>query len=253
MRTLLVCCGLDGRADALDLLEAAIHEREPDGVLFAGGVLARGRDYAPSLTTEFGHTRAACLFIERFFATLGRLGVFAAVIPGADDAPLDQFLRLGMAAEMTYPRLHVVHVTPAVERDVAVFGLGGRIAEYTNTDHGLYSRALAEYYCRPLWTAEQPRTVLLLPEPPRGLHDGGEARRLAEAMIATYRPNLCVLPAPSGERGAERVTGTLVIRPGMLAAGSAAWLDWGQPATERVEFLDLKVTAARHRDEPVPA
>ncbi|MGL4549724.1 MAG: hypothetical protein ACRC33_00945, partial [Gemmataceae bacterium] len=215
MKTFLVCCGLDGRPDALGLLEAAVRERKPDGLLFAGGVLAREHEYAASLTTEFGHTRAASLFLERFFTALGRLDVFAAVIPGAADAPLDPFLRIGMMAELAHPRLHVVHVTPAVERGVAVFGLGGRIAEYTDTDHGLYSRSLAEYYFRPLWAAEQPRTVLLLPDPPRTVHGEGEARRLAEAMIATYRPSLCVLPAPDGARGADRVAGTLVIRPGM--------------------------------------
>ena len=62
-----------------------------------------------------------------------------------------------------------------------------------------------------------------------------------------------ILPDPSGARSCERIAGTLVIRPGLLAAGSAAWLDWGHPANEQVEFLDLKVTATRRHDEAVHA
>ena len=64
---------------------------------------------------------------------------------------------MGMAAEVEYPKIHLVHVTPAEERDIAVFGLGACITDYTSTNIGYYSQALAEYYLRPMLAAKQSR------------------------------------------------------------------------------------------------
>jgi hypothetical protein len=41
-------------------------------------------------------------------------------------------------------------------------------------------------------------------------------------------------------RGTQRVASTLIVNPGCLAEGSAAWLDLSLPSDERVEFLDLR-------------
>src|SRR6185369_15788477 len=136
----------------------------------------------------------------------------------------------------------VVHCTPIEQGDVAVVGLGASITDYTATDIGYYSRSLADYYLRSLWTTSKPRTVLLLPESPQSWRGEVEDRRLADALMATYHPAVCVLGRSSGKRGVERIADTLVINPGLLSEGSAAWLDWDRPACEQVEFLDLQGT-----------
>ena len=240
MRRFLVCSGVHGRIESLEWLHKAVRQHRPDGVLFAGGVLDRERTYAPTATTCWGHTKSDTLFLQSFFDSLGGLGVFTAIIPGVFDAPLDQFLRLGMNAEIEYPRLHIVHAIPIEQGDVAVVGLGASITDYTATDIGYYSRSLADYYLRSLWTTSKPRTVLLLPEPPQSWRGEVEDRRLADALMATYHPGVCVLGRSSEKRGVERIADTLVINPGYLSEGSAAWLDWDRPACEQVEFIDLQ-------------
>jgi hypothetical protein len=240
MRRFLVCSGVHGRIESLKWLRKAVRLHRPDGVLFAGGVLDRKRTYAPTSTTCWGHTRSDTFFLKGFFDSLGGLGVFTAIIPGVLDAPLDLFLSLGVRAEIEYPQLHVVHATPIERGDVAVVGLGACITDYTATDIGYYSRSLAEYYLRLLWTTSKPRTVLLLPEPPQSWRGEVEDRRLANTLMATYHPGVCVLGRSSEKRGVERIADTLVINPGYLSEGSAAWLDWDRPACEQVEFLDLQ-------------
>jgi Metallophosphoesterase, calcineurin superfamily len=248
MRRFLVCSGVHGRIESLEWLHEAVRQRRPDGVLFAGGVLDRERTYAPTSTTCWGHTRSDTNFLQSFFASLGGLGVFTAIIPGVFDAPLDLFLRLGMNAEIEYPRLHVVHATPIEEGDVAVVGLGACITDYTSMDIGYYSRNLADYYFRSLWKTSKPRTVLLLPEPPQSWLGEVENHRMANALVTTYQPGVCVLGRSSKGRGVERIADTLVINPGHLSDGNAACLDWDRPASEQVEFLDLRsVGTPRHR------
>jgi hypothetical protein len=254
MRRFLVCSGIYGQTEALTRLETLVRERRPDGLLFAGGVLARPREYAPASGSEFGYTKEEAVFVEHFFSTLGRLDIFSAIIPGVFDASLDLFLHLGMKAELEYRRLHLVHATPIVEGDVAIFGLGACIDGYKDTDIGYYSQTLAEYYFRPLWTIEKPRTVLLLPEPLQGWHGDVENRRWTDALIATYHPQVCVLGSPCVCRGVEHIASTLLISPGYLSEGCAAWLDWNHHGDDQVEFLHLRKPATQQsvRSEEPP-
>jgi hypothetical protein len=245
MRRFLVCGGIFGQADALALLESLARESRPDGILFAGYVLPRSREYASTATTAFGYTKVEMLFVERFFATLGRLGLFAAVIPGAFDAPLDSFLDLGMKAELEYPHLHMVHDTPSVEGNVAVFGLGASIDAYTDPDIGYCSRTMAEYHLRPMWTAKQSRTILLLAEAPQSWLGEGEDRRLAGSLIGSHHPDVCVIGDPHTGWGVEQLASTLILHPGGLADGSAAWLDWNRPRGHQVEFVGPRPAEGR--------
>ena len=201
MQRFLIISGINDRAEALVQLQTVVRDRRPDGLLFAGGVLPHQGKDAVNFETEC-YTKEGTLFVERFFATLGSLGVFCAVIPGVFDTPLDEFLKLGMAAELKYPKIHLVHVTPAEEGDLAVFGLGACVTDYTSTDIGYYSQTLAHYYLRPLRTAKQPRKVLLLSDLPEGWQgDLANERVVADALTATYHPTVCVL-AQSGAKGA---------------------------------------------------
>ena len=238
MRRWLVCGGVDGKPEGLHRLRQAVARRRPDGVLFAGGVLSPRRAYVPRLT-HWDLAHADALFLNEFFETLGGLGTFAAVIPGPRDGPLDDFLRMGMSAEIEFPKVHLAHATLIQERDVAVCGLGGRIACGCAVELDCCSRTQAEYALRTLWAAPQPRKVLLLAAPPPGSLGGKEGTTLTGELIDTYHPALCVVGDGNERRGCQRIAGTLVVNPGHLADGVAAWVDWSRPGADRAEFLDL--------------
>jgi Icc-related predicted phosphoesterase len=221
-------------------LRQAVESWRPEGILFAGGVLHPARRNAPRTATEWGMTSEDALFLERFLETLGLLGVFSVVIPGRVDTPLEHFLRLGMHAEMEFPSVHLAHAT-LVERDgIAVCGMGGCIHDWTVGEMDTDSRAVAEYHLRPLWTAKQPRTILMLANPLTGPLGGDEGSTVTDILIDSYHPSLCVVGGPSQRRGAQGFASTLVINPGHLADGWAAWLDWNRAADQQVEFLNLR-------------
>ena len=240
MHRLLLCAGVNGNPAALDRLCHVANACRPDGILFAGGVLGSGRRFAPRSTTRWGMPTEESQFVERFFKALGQLDLFSAVIPGADDTPLEDFLRIGMHAEFEYPSVHMAHAT-LVERDgLAVCGLGGLVSGNGCHERDYTPRVLAEYHLRKLWTANKPRRVLLLPSPPPGKLGGDKGNKFTGELIDSYHPSLCVTGGPSDRRGFEQVGETLVVNPGALADGWAAWLDWEAPANRRVEFLDLR-------------
>lgn len=245
LQRFLVVSGINGQAEALLRLQALVRDRRPDGLLFAGGVLPHGENDAANFDSAC-YANEGTLFVERFFATLGSLDVFSAVIPGVFDAPLDDFLRLGMAAEVEHPKIHLVHVTPVEEGDIAVFGLGACITDYTSTDIGYYSHTLAHYYLRPLCSAKKPWKVLLLSDLPecwRG--ELANERLVADALTATYHPSVCVLGRPCATGRIERIGETLLIHPGYFADGCAAWLDLGRPRDEQAQLLDLRQPVGR--------
>src|SRR4051812_13250387 len=114
MRRLLLTGGLDGQAEALAKLQTPVLQRRPDGVLFAGGFVGADTTSRAERLKQW----------EDALAGFGKLGVFTAVIPGALDVPLGEFLRLAKDAEVEYPDLHVAHATLWEEGDVAFCGLG---------------------------------------------------------------------------------------------------------------------------------
>lgn len=241
MRRFLICAGACGQAGALEGLRHWAEARRPDGILFAGGILGRPRQYQARAATQWGMTREDALFLEKFFATLGGLRCFTALIPGPADTPLDEFLRLGMHAEVEHPGLHLAHATLIAEKDVAVCGMGGCLTNECMPESDYFSRPKVEYYLRSLWSAVQPRKILLLPEPPFNGLSGPEDRRLPDTLVDSYHPTLCIIGGD--HRGFRRVASTLVVNPGRLADGHAAWLDWGRTTSDQVELLDLRVSA----------
>jgi Icc-related predicted phosphoesterase len=247
MKRFLICGGIQGRVENLESLLSVARERRPNGILFAGGVLDRKRTFEPTATTYWGHSRSDTQFLQNFFASLGKLGIFSAIIPGVIDAPLDKFLELGTNAEINYPRLHLVHASPIEEGDVAVIGLGVRITDYTATDIGYYSQSLANYHLRSLQRTRHSRTVLLLSEPPESWRGDQENRRIMHTLLTTHHPKLCVVGRSGGGRSAERIADTLVINPGLLADGNTVWFDWDRAPDEQVKFLDLPNMASSGR------
>ncbi len=239
MRRFLLCAGVHGSPQALGRLRRVVNARRPDGVLFAGGIVSPDRRCAAKVT-PWSLAAEDSAFAEQFFTALGRLGVFCAVIPGPAGEPLDEFFRLAIEAELAFPNVHIAHATLIEEGGVAVCGLGGDISEGPLSGCECYTRPAAEYFLRPLWRAEQPRKVLLLSAPPPGPLGGSEGNALVGDLIDSFHPDLCVVAGASERRGSQRVADTLVVNPGRLVDGWAAWLDWGLAEGGGLELVSLK-------------
>jgi Icc-related predicted phosphoesterase len=236
MKRFLVCGGVHGSETALTWLRQTLIERRPNGLLFTGGILSPNRCYAPSIT-EWGLTRDDARFMEHFFETLGECDVFTAVLPGPYDTPLEDFLRMGMHAEQEYPNLHLAHASLIEEDGVAVCGVGGCLVEEDCQEADTTSRIRANYHLRTLDVADHFRKLLLLPAPPCSL--GGEKEgRLIDSLIDGHSADLCAVAGPTEHRGIQRIARTLIVNPGCLADGSAAWVDWRRHPGGHVEFLD---------------
>ena len=94
------------------MLQKLVQERRPDGVLFVGGVLG---------TDPASHAEKLRRW-EELFDALGKLSVFTAMVPGAAEVPLREFLRLAKDAEVEYPSLHIAHATLFEHRHHAICG-----------------------------------------------------------------------------------------------------------------------------------
>jgi len=237
MNRLLLCSGVYGNRRGIEGLCRFAAERRPEAILFAGGILSPEREMVPCATSCWGVTPEDERFVHDFCAALGGLGVFCAVIPGPNFEPLDQFYRLGMAAETEFPLVHMVHATLVEERDLAVSGLGVAIAEEPLLREDFYSRIRALYFLRSLRTSVKARKVLLLPEPPPGALGGPEGNSVIGEIIDSIRPNLCVVAGKTERRGLQWIASTLVVSPGALADDSAALLDWNRSGNDQVELL----------------
>jgi Icc-related predicted phosphoesterase len=242
IRKLLLCSGIYGNREALNWLTAAAEKRRPDAVLFAGGITE------PSVregdcNTPWSLTAAESRFVEEFFTTLGGLNIFTAVIPGPKGEPLEEFLRLAMQAEIAHPTIHSAHATLVEQSGVAVSGIGGILADSTLLGMESYSRTTAEYFLRSLWKAKQPRKVVLLAAPPTGKLGGLDGLPLVGELIDSFHPDLCVVAGSSERRGTEHSGHTLIVNPGCLTDGWAAWVDWNRSAHTEAEVVNLRAMA----------
>jgi hypothetical protein len=237
MRRFLLCSGVYGQRKGIEVLRRFALQRRPDAILFAGGILSPQRQ-AVSRSSQWGLTREDEQLVHDFFQALGELGTFSAVIPGPNFQPMDESCRLSIAGELEFPNVHVAHATLVEERDVAICGLGVAIAEECLMGEDSYSRSQAHFFLRTLRSSTKPRKVLLLPEPLPGALGGPEANVLIGEIIDGLRPSLCVVAGRTERRGVQRIASTMVVNPGCLADGSAAWLDWNQRSDDQVEFLE---------------
>ncbi|MDD4858680.1 MAG: hypothetical protein PHR56_00520 [Dehalococcoidales bacterium] len=227
MKKFLACAGTNGSETALQLMLDTAKKREPDAILFAGGIGKADANYADKMA-----------FLTRFFIALGKSGQSTVIIPGPGDAPLWVFLRAALNAEVASPNIAVVHASLVLRDDAAFSGLGGMITENEDTGTPLikYSHASAEYHLRNLQRAEKPEKVLLLSEPPSGnIGKTGGSSRVRE-LIKTSHPNVCIVAGKREFRGFEQEAHGFVVNPGALSEGSAAWID---RTAGKVEMLDL--------------
>jgi Icc-related predicted phosphoesterase len=108
-----------------------------------------------------------------------------------------------------------------------------------------YSRVSAQYFLRALGSSGKPRKVLLLSEPPPGPLGGQEGNLIVGDLIDWLRPSLCVVAGPTERRGLQRIASTLIVNPGHLADGSAAWLDCDRSGDDQVEFCKTDASLRR--------
>jgi Icc-related predicted phosphoesterase len=231
MRRFLLAANLNGQMDALEKLYKVVQEQRPDGLLFAGGISGNGPTSHADKLRKW----------ESFFDALGKVRVFTAVVPGAEEAPLRDFLRLAKAAEVEYPNVHVAHATHFEQGDMAVGGLGGALTETEDRteDQVFYARTSAEYFIRSLWQADPPYKVLLLSVAPSGELGGEAGNRICGDFIDSYHPSLCVVEGTSQRRGSQRIAHTLIVNPGGLADGCVASLDRSRSRDEQVQMLGI--------------
>src|SRR5262249_44296212 len=127
------------------------------------------------------------------------------------------------------------------QSNFSICGVGGDLTETEDRteDRLSYARATAEYFLRSLKNADPPYKVLLLSVPPPGQLDGESGNQICGDFIDSYHPRLCVVAGNPEHRGCQRIGHTLVVNPGRLADGSAAWLDINRDANHQVEMLEL--------------
>jgi hypothetical protein len=237
MKRLLLCSGVNGERRSIEVLKRFAAERRPAAILFAGGVLSPQRQVAPSGPSPWGLTPEDERFFHEFFVALEGLGAFSAVVPGANFQPMEPFYRWAVAIEQELPHVHIAHATLLEEDDLAVCGLGVTVAEEALLREDSFSRARALYFLRTLRRSAKPHKVLLLPEPPPGALGGPEGNPIVGDLIDELRPSLCVVAGPTERRGRQWVGGTLLVSPGRLVDGSAAFLDWDRSGNDQVELL----------------
>jgi len=234
----LLCSGVNGNKSSIAWLHRVATDRRPDGILFAGGILSQERQVVPRSASPWGLTLEDERFASEFLAALGSLGIFSAVIPpGANFQPEDDFFRISMAAELEFPSLHLVHATLVEAHDLAICGLGVAITEQPLMREDAYTRVKALYFLRCMRTSRKPRKVLLLADAPPGVLGGPHGNIVIGELIDGLKPNLCVVAGSTERRGLQRIASTLVVNPGHLTDGSAAWLDWDRSGDDQVEFL----------------
>ncbi|MBI2854362.1 MAG: hypothetical protein HYX87_05500 [Chloroflexi bacterium] len=228
LRRVLACAGVNGDEKALEKMFSLVQERRPDGILFAGGVVRPGTDEKKYVE-----------LLDKFFETMGRTGSLAFIIPGPNDAPLSRFLRASKNAELAFTNVFVVHATPVVKGELAICGLGGQLTEREDSEGPIikYSHSSAEYFLRTLWQADQPIKVLLLSQPPTGRLSGEDGSFLVTEFLNNYHPAICVVSGTKEHRGGDRTDPhVMLVNPGQLSEGSAAWLD---RVTRQITILDL--------------
>jgi Icc-related predicted phosphoesterase len=149
-------------------------------------------------------------------------------VPGAGDAPLEDCLREGHAAEVAMPALRCVHGTVAYAPGPVVFaGLGGEISDdprapREEVDRLRYPRWEPEHRFRILRDLKPHELVLAMGTPPahHALGEGGSD--VVAEIIGSYVPRIAVCGGP---RGSAMLGRSLVVAPGSVADGHYAVAD----------------------------
>lgn len=162
------------------------------------------------------------------FRALGEAGRPAYWVPGAGDAPVDDYLREAQNMEVVFPHLHGLHGTLAFAAgDLLFAGIGGEISDDPDEprqeqDRLCYPRWEAEYRLKLLGELDEHQLVLLFATHPSHKGHGTPGSEALHELVATRRPRVVVC---GGERGSEMLGRSLVVSPGSLRDGHYAIVD----------------------------
>jgi uncharacterized protein len=221
IQKVLAVGGINGEVDLLENLFEELGDEPIDAVTLVGDL---GAPWSKPDT------------FRALFKALGHADLAAFWIPGANDAPIRDYLRESYNMEIAYPKLRGVHATAAIGPDHVLFaGIGGEIVDDPETVRS--EEALIRY---PGWEAEYrlkvvgefkdyAKVFLFMTRPAhKGLHEPG-SEVLAE-LINTYRPRIVVT---GGDEPSEENLGTSVILcPGRLDQGRYALIDFHNSSVE---------------------
>jgi Icc-related predicted phosphoesterase len=219
MQKLVALGGVNGDAELLETVFGELGDEHVDAVAVVGDL---GAPWSKAET------------YRALFKAIGHADIPAFWVPGANDAPLSDYLRESYNMEMVYPRLRGVHGTAAIGPYHVLFaGIGGEIRDDPQTLRT--EEALIRY---PGWEAEYrlkvvgefkeyPKVFLFTTRPAhKGLHEPG-SEVLAE-LVNTYRPQIVV--TAGDEPSEEHLGKSLVVSPGRLDRGSYALIDFQRSA-----------------------
>jgi uncharacterized protein len=223
IRTLLVVGQIRGEVKALARVLDRHEELGVDGVVAVG---------------DLGAAWSKADTYREIFRTLGESGLHTFWLPGANDAPVRDYLREASNMEIAFPLLRGVHATAVQAPGQLVFcGMGGEILDDPDAIRGeetqlRYPGWEVEYRLKVLYEFKERQKVFLFTTSPahKGLHEPG-SEVLAE-LIKTYKPRLVVV----GREGASemRIAKSLVISPGRMDQGQYALVDLRELTVEAV-------------------
>jgi uncharacterized protein len=223
IRTVLVVGQIRGEVEPLGRLLGRHDELGFDAVIAVG---------------DLGAAWSKADTYREIFRTLGESGLRTFWLPGANDAPLHEYLREAHSMEIAFPLLRGVHATAVEAPGQFVFsGVGGEILDDPDAIRGeetllRYPAWEVEYRLKILNEFKERQKVFLFTTWPahKGLHEPG-SEGLAE-LIKTYKPKLVVV---GRERPAEmRLAKTLVVSPGRMDQGQYALVDLRDLTVEAV-------------------
>lgn len=169
--------------------------------------------------------------LRAVFKAVGAAGCPAFWIPGAGDAPIQDYLRESFNMETVFEQLRGVHGTMALAPGPVLFGgMGGEIVDDRDTvrdeDTRLHYPAWeAEYRLKVLRELEfkDYPLVLLLGTPPAHKGTGQPGSEALAELVKTHRARVALVAGD--EPLEERLGTTLVVCPGRLADGHYAVVD----------------------------
>jgi uncharacterized protein len=223
IRTVLVVGQIRGEVEPLSRLLGRHEELGVDAVVAVG---------------DLGAAWSKADTYREIFRTLGESGLRVFWLPGANDAPVRDYLREAHNMEIAFPLLRGVHGTAVQAPGQFVFsGMGGEILDDPDAMRGeetllRYPGWEVEYRLKGRNEFKERQKVFLFTTWPahKGLHEPG-SEVLAE-LIKTYKPRLVVV----GREGASemRIAKTLVISPGRMDQRQYALVDLRELTVEAV-------------------
>jgi len=177
---------------------------------------------------------------REFYAEIGRLKKPIFSIPGNVDAPIGQYLRIGLEA-MKDQNLHIIHHSFYILQDWVIAGFGGEITEKEGEGFFVlrYPRWGLAYGLNFLGNFKQ-KKIILLHTPPvgkldldNGAHKGSE---VVNDLIEKTKPEWVFCGHAHNAQGEEKIGETTVVNPGALKGNQYALINTDKIKVEFRKF-----------------